>query len=184
MGNKQSLLEIQSLTVILSTFFTYKAFIIFKLRIFNLVLHSSYSSQAVRSQDSEQSYSSIFRKTSPSLWTTFTRSEWTTGKTSNSAHTAILTAVGSAGNTCFILRSALALVTPRNGSSAPPTYAAHIKKAKHHSRCSTDSSDHLTHSLTETSCAKHIPCMQDTDQFSNAYSTPGSQIHKATCLYD
>lgn len=86
----------------------------------------------MRSQDSEESYFPLFRKTSPSVWTTFTTSEWTTGKTSHSATTAILSAVGSAGNTCFIPPSALAqnkkLWSPQICCSASPAYAAHKKK--------------------------------------------------------
>lgn len=125
-------LKFKASAVIFSTFFTYKASILFKLRICNLIFHSSYSPPAVRSHDSEQSYFSIFRKPSPSDWTTFTSSEWTTGKTSHSTNTAILSAVGSAGNTCFTLPSAVAqnekLWSAKTCSSASPTYDAHLKK--------------------------------------------------------
>lgn len=86
----------------------------------------------MRSHDSEQSYFSIFGKNSPLVWTTFISSEWTTGKTSHSANTAILSTVGSAGNTCFILPSVLAqnkkLWSPQSCCSVSPTYAAHMKK--------------------------------------------------------
>lgn len=103
-------LKFKAFAVMSSTFFISKAFILLKLIIFNLIFHSSYSSPAVRSQDSELSYFLIFRKTPPSVWTTSTTSEWTTGKTSHSTNTAIFSAAQSAGNTCFTLLSALALV--------------------------------------------------------------------------
>lgn len=52
----------------------------------------------------------------------------------------------------------------------------HIKKANcYSSRCSTDSRDHLTHSLTEISCAKHILYMEAQNQIINVYSAPGLQ---------
>lgn len=65
--NKQPLLEIQSLCSNIQHI-NYLWSLLFKLRIFKLIFHLSYSSPAVRSQDSEQSYFSIFRETSPSYF--------------------------------------------------------------------------------------------------------------------
>lgn len=75
---------------------------LFKLRNFNLIAHSSYSSPAVRSHDSELSYVSILGKISLLVWATFIKSEWTSVTTSHSVNTAILSAAGSVGNTRFI----------------------------------------------------------------------------------
>lgn len=159
-------LKFKAFAVMFSTFFTCKAFILLKLVILNLIFHSSYSSPAVRSQDSEPSYFLIFRITSPSVWTTSTTSEWTTGKTSHSTNTDMFFC-------CTKCRKYPLHPTVRSGFSPlgcivlhhPPMLPMWKKQpTKHQSRCSTASREHPTHSQTETACTKRIPYLQAQNQ--------------------